>query len=649
MNKKVLGLIVIALIIGFSVGIFFRYAFLAKMNVISVSNITIAQQGSIYNNKVIDTYWTVYGNTLGYGSHVFYEFNKSQIDQWNANKFTWNGTSYDVNFDYKIVVDIEVGTPYIAIPLTVTSYTAIPKVYGDHGTITGVWDSYFKEYKEWVKDHWEQRYDGPLNETVVTLYEYNGEAWKIIIPMTINVSKIDSTGKITKLTCDGKEAVYINKVTAETTPLVFVNPANTKEYLKFTLQGDTGGGYGVSYNTFSILNGIIDYAFEKSGMGISQYLQPTQDSFMDYWYTGAYGEEWNFNKDGSIYVGGGYATSPGQAPYYQTLTDLYFYPAKPICLYEDPPWKKGAYCMLSYLKTKANMLQPSQLNNWGLGNEIAVNDQGDYELRIKAPDASWQHTYTIEISTELVNAYVYQTSYAQAKIQKVWWESSGTSDSGKIPVGVNVDKLFVTVENTADWGGIVYLTCKASTSGIGYQGNSHVFQAHETYTFTIPISNYGVTQETKGQLQISAIDGEGTVDDNATATYTLLSGNVVTVTTLNLVVKDTSGAVVPGIVVTIKYGAQTDIGTSDIDGVVSFTLGTYTGTVNVKTIETETYQSTTVDIEVKSGINSKDIVVLKKGEIDWQKYIPYIIVGVVSAIALGTAAYALKRRTEVRW
>ena len=181
---------------------------------------------------------------------------------------------------------------------------------------------------------------------------------------------------------------------------------------------------------------------------------------------------------------------------------------------------------------------------------------------------------------------------------------------------------------------IVEASTSTSLAKITPESDSAILEPNEEKTFSFIVENLGATTEVTGELSFKVYNDLGSQTDSSKLTFKLLpTGIGDTILTVYTVDAETKTKV-SGIFVSIAYGAETDT-KATVNGMATFNLGSYQGSVQISTAETAKYKSASTSIRVQSGQNTAYIELAEKVTPEPPWYIKYwwIIVITIAAIA----------------
>jgi len=648
LEKKIIivALLLIAMISTITVSVLlFPPTGQQAFRVLAVSNVYVQNKGSQDPNtgEWIGSYWVILSTSSTYDQHVFYEFNKSEAERFGRNVI--NGQELIPKATIKI--EVETGQPYVECSLTEQSYLVAPEVYGYHFTFPTGRDTYFKEYYAWDDNakEWTKRYDGPLPATYVNVKETVGD-WLVYIPLKFKITKCDASGNVVVLESNDLTNGWLNiSGPSALIPITFSNPNAPEETLKIKLEGQLSTGFVFDFPSMIIFEGSEgsedrkDLVFEKTSELLNDFrfhsAETVSTNYLNYWYNYSSGC-WETNPDGSIYV------HASQCPWHcrgivaQTgFFENWYYP-KPIYVYEDPPpdpdksqWKG----LIHYLADRHRKLQNWEIDKWGCGWEIV-----DHKLRVYLPYNSYVWLYTIWISTELADTYVYTESIAFGDITSAYWTSTGT-DYVEIH---EEEELTVEVKNTGEKGNL-YLRFRTDPTNVPLATGTvgALIESGDTYTFKIKARNLGPEEDIEGTLYIECVNDEGTITDDASVRFKLFKKTGAPRLSV-LVTEKGTGKKLSGIDVIVKWGTESMTKTT-VDGWAVFDLPTQ-GTYTVEVKETFEYYGNKIQVTVGPGSTTVLLeLTLKQYGIGLPTWV-YIAIGVPVATTIGVVGYLIYKR-----
>lgn len=603
--------------------------------ILAVSNVHIDPQYGYEDPQTGEwkgSQWVVLSTTSTYGDHVFYKFDEGEAERFGENFVGENKLLPRSTVEVNVYVD----QPYVRRALTQTPYTVCKPAYG---AVYG--DAYLKEHYNYnyATGKW-TKWLGHLWQQDIVVSETAG-VWQIIVPLRVSATKTDADGNQVALHSGGQTEVKLEVAGPDALiPLWFENPFDASEKFKFKLEGLLGTGYTVTLPDLAIFR--PDLIFEKTGdlLADIQYSTTNPTAYVQYWY-GPYNVAWREHSDHtSIYTDSWPSDEPRPPGVFREVklfTD-YEYPAR-MFIYDDPPAIRGELYegLVSYLEARNRKLQGWEIDPWGLGYEVS-----DHEIKVNMPYNSWNWMYTLEISTELADTYVWRPTYADGQITSVEWASSGTTDA----TISDKDQLSVTVKNVGTVDGNLRVRCTVSPNDapLLIEGDGKFFVVGEEHTFTIQAKNLGPEVETDGEVVLELVNDAGDIRDTDVALFTLLP--ITGVTTLNVQVVEQGGGntLLSGIIVTARYGTDSEYQVSS-SGWVSFSLGAYQGSVTISAEDSLHYYGATKEAAVSTGSNVEVLELARKDaplptQADW---LPWIMVG---AVVVGGAVVVTRRRRK---
>lgn len=637
MNRKLILLVASLILI---VGILFvrlRPPTRAR-NLLAVSRVYIDPQYGYEDPQTGEwkgSYWIVLSTTQTYGEHVFYELNDTEVQKYGENYVDTD----ELHVEAEVKIQVSVGQPYLKRALTKTPYTLCPPVYGSDTTPFGHFDRKFAEYYVYEAGSWIKKTDGPIAQQDIVLKETSGD-WMAVVPLTISATKIDGSGNVVALEHNGQRIVNLEvSGPGALQPLWFRNPSDSSEQFKFKLEGMLQTGLITTLPDMAIFP-REDVIFEKSA-DLLRYLKyggpkmaSSGDSYASYYWYGGNDGTFREHEDGSVWVGVPMTYSreaPGVRVGYSWIHE-YVYPV-PMFVYEDPPMIEGRNYdgLLSYLERNARRLESWEIDRWGKGYEILEN-----EIRVNVPYDTWVWLYTLEISTELSDTYVWKPYYADGEILNAQWASSGTD---KATISTQ-DNLAVSVKNTGTVDGNLYVNYQASPAGIlQIMDDGKLFTVGEEHTFETTAKNLGPNVKVDGEILIELVNDANDVRDTAKVYFTALPITGVTTLNVKLVEKGNPNKLLSGITVSVQYGLESATDISG-NGWATFPLGAYQGPVVITAEESANYESKTETTTVSTGTNTRVIALARKGE----GLSPWLIIGIVVAVVVVVIVVALKLR-----
>jgi hypothetical protein len=651
-----LGLIL--LLVG-AVYYFGGYLPFSTGGVLAVSQIYIdpLRPGSEQNGLWVGGHWVVLANTYtAYGQHCFYQFDKSEVDKYSQGNSTNKGPNGQVLLpNASIRIDVTVGQPYLQSHLTeYDNMKVLPATYGHH--IGLIWDdTYFKEYKTYDNGVWNKHADGPIPEQDITYWRTMND-WTAVVPLDITATKINPDGSSVPLRGPNGAATYHTVATGSGAllPFSFTNPNDPTETVGFQLQGQLSSGISPNPGSYFILRSP-DYIFRDS-QDMESYIKfstSTTDrrAFVNDWF----GTTWGVNTDGSIWTAyNGFADEWDDANGYPGLGNYETYPIGEVYKYPN----KVTYDQLMYAGTPYTVAsgRPNSLGKYLTSQKGApltatqINpytgqftvDTANKVMTLPLDQNSYLWLYTVDISTELADTYVWRPSYTTGAIQSAVWVSGQSVPH--IPVGGS-DTMNIAVKNTGTYtGGFTLKFAKdPSNAPLSVMDTSFALTAGETKTVSVPVSNLGTTVEINTKITASLWNSNNEHQGNDFTLECILSPSGGANTFLTVVTQNKDNLYVSGISVTVVFGTQSKHDYTS-NGAVTFDLGLYVGPVTVSTAETDVYLSTEATLAVNTGSNTDTITLTKKSEL--AQYTLLIIIVVLAITALIGGAVYLQRKAK---
>jgi len=581
------------------------------------------------------SFWVILATSSTTENYLFYQFDKSETEQPYA-KNQVNGKTLVPKATIKIYVTAL--QPYWEISLTRRTYMVLNKTYG-------AWIN--KALPADAAKLYGKLTDVYVDPLTVDVWETTG-TWVRHAPFKIVVEKIgDYNWKSEPMLIDLSGTTSLKSITIE---------SPKKEKLIIKLQGQLGRGYSAPpWSDIMIFSPDGKYVFEGSSK-LRAIISYDQDdlSYSNYWFGGgnyytvktALGDEvverWEDGTPAHQYIEDKFPYNHLPVPddafpgnyRADTWTDYIVKPIRPKDAFTNVPTAKPyGKSLMRYLTedVKAEVEQ-IDLNYWRIsgkpGYEINLNER---KLKIYMPEGSVSWLYTLWISTELADTFVYQPLLANGKITNIKWLSTGT---GYAEIG-GKDVALVTIrqESTETSRVIVEASSSTSLAKIDPETTASYLEPNEEKTFSFIVENLGASTETLGTLTIKVYN-DLTQTDSSTLQFKLLptgiGDTILTVYTVDAKTK----IKVSGIFVSIAYGAETDT-KATVNGMATFNLGSYQGSVQISTAETAKYKSTSTSIRVQSGQNTAYIELAEKTAPEPPWYIKYwwIIVIAVAAVA----------------
>jgi len=322
-------------------------------------------------------------------------------------------------------------------------------------------------------------------------------------------------------------------------------------------------------------------------------------------------------------------------------------PVTPVIL----PTQKSEYmwllgdkglCLTEYLESKGspNMGKKGRAvdqvfrgyDSWKIvGNQIFVY----------APFSAYQvPVVQIYVPVELADTWVYRPQISDLDITGVGWTGGGTYTE------VSTSKTFwvdVKQKSTVKSTGRVLVSASSTKALISPEYNDVTLAPGETKRLQFTLTNTGVDADITGIVTVKTKDlwtGDIT-DTNTDLSFKLLKQAVGGATTLNVYTYDgENDEPVEGITVYVQADKQYQWVT-DQNGYASFDLGSYRGSVTIRTGGTAVYPSTSKTVQVSGGVTEVTIYLTPKEAwvLPWWTWI-----AAIAAVA-AVAGFFLLRRT----
>ena len=628
----------LAFIIAFSIVAYAYNQTIPRLDVLAVSQIYVEPKG--YEDPTTHewkgSFWVVLATSSTTENFLFYKFDKSETEQpYASNKIG------DKTLIPKATIKITVTAlqPYWKIGLVKKTYVVFPKTYA-----MGMNKILRNPYK--ITD----TYVDPLT---VDVWETTGY-WEHHAPFQIVVEKTgDYYWK--------SDPIVIDLVGPTATKAMTITSPKG-ESLKIKLIGQLNTGYGQPpWSDLMIFS--PDYAFIGSSKlrAIISYDKDDM-SYSNYWFGGGNYYVARHDPDTGTYYPNArwkvlrWSDDGSPAHYFideldilpiiqtvcpvwgdefpgvyrtDTLTDYIVKPIRPKDAFTDVPTASPYGKSLIRYLIEDIKAEKVNLNYYGTKYEVT-----DTSLKIYQPIGAVSWLYTLWISTELADTFVYQPIAANGKITSIRWLSSGTSYA---EIG-GKDVALVTVKQLSSETSRVIVEASTSTSlaKIIPESDSAILEPNEERTFSFIVENLGATSEVTGEISFNVYNDLGSQTDSSKLTFKLLptgiGDTILTVYTVDAKTKTK----LSGIFVSIAYGSETDT-KATVNGMATFNLGSYQGTVQISTAETFRYRSTSTSMRVQSGQNTAYLELIEKTAPEPPWYIKYwwmIIIAIVAIITI---------------
>lgn len=576
-QKRIFFTLLILLVLLLSITFTFRPP---KMGFLAVSKVYIEPTGYEDPNtkEWVGSYWIVTATSFTNEEFLFYKFDKEEASKPYVDNKIGDKTLIP---NATVKVKVSIGTPYWQIRIKRVSYMVYPETYTT--AISKLLPT--SAYK--------------LNDTVAPalyakVYELDG-TWELHIPFTIEVTKEGSYTKTVKKTIDvvGVESTVPIKLTLEDNEHIYVN-----------LQGQLGTGYGQP--TFDDLI-IFDRENIFFGSEVRRIIQYDADpnSYSIYWFGT---ERWEDDNSPAFYTKefngvwyNYYPLATEDLPGIYRDDSLVEYRVRPISAdirRDNPDATPYGYSLINYIKNVLKY-QPVNLDIYQQGFTL---DMKRDLIKIYMPKGSVAWLYTLKISTELADTFVYRPIVGKGKIVSAYF---ATTSSQEASIGAS-DYLIVEVKQEADVESRLTVSISYPEDypmSITPSSQSEVIPPGKSVKFKFKVTNLGATQELRGTIKVDVLNDLGTITDTTTLSFTLIpkAEEMNTLLTVYTIDRETQ-LKVSGITVVISYGTESTTGITS-GGYVQFDLGNYQGGVEITTVSTPEYYPANKSVTVKAGEN----------------------------------------------
>lgn len=631
-HAKLLSVIVILVaIIAVAYSPFLRT--LSQLSILGVSNVQLEPTGfASETGEWMGSFWLILATTSGGEEHEFLKFDNSLVSSASANR---TSTGQQVVVRGNITVQIITSAPYWEREVEIARIEVTNKMYGGWVSKANVY-SYGKTAES-------------VDPVTAEVYRPTG-TWILHTPFSIVVTKVGENA-FTQ-TFGPFDSVLTD------TNYVISNPADPsgKEKMLLTVHSKLLGGYGQPSLDDFVMFKAAPESFTFKGSDIVSDLSASsnsRNSYANYWF----GVN-DFTPQGSgLYAYAGLLeNSPvilqnnlfGQSgsllaeeyPGWYRSDDFWNYRAYPIKpdIYQDnastTPYGKS---LVNYLKDQLHY----ETVNWNgfYGKSFLMPNSTFNKVRLYMPFASANNLFTLRISTEFADTYVYKTSVGDFKITDAYWFTSHTKDA----TISDADMLIVKVRNALGSDARADIACTPSSSisnliRINPVGDSAIIGSQEQL-FQFTVTNLGTDAEVFGTILITVKDSLGNEDAKETVNVKLLkkSGTAQNRLTVYVVERDTS-KMLPSMLVTIKYGVNAASKQTTLDGKAVFELANYQGLLTIYIAEDTDHQATKLDYGVGVGENTAFVYVDRKSSI------PLWAIGVAAIAVIVIVALILKRK-----
>jgi hypothetical protein len=288
-------------------------------------------------------------------------------------------------------------------------------------------------------------------------------------------------------------------------------------------------------------------------------------------------------------------------------------------------------------------LSPSGINPYYPGQYAIVGNQ--FRLYASTNDYLWE--YSLSISTQLADTYVYSPSFPTMKMTGAVWQSGESIPS--ISVG-GYDSMMISVENTgtAPGSGVLKFTVSPSNA-LPYctivDTTTPVINAGNTVTVPVAVTNTGGETSSVTITITITLYNQANVQQGGTLTLqAILTPSSGVNTYLTVQTENTNVLALSGMDVTVTYGTASQMGVTS-SGTCTFNLEMYTGKITISAVDpTGAYQTTTVKTAVPPLVCT--ITMLREGQaIPWyQQYFWLIFLIIIAAIIIAFIIYYRKTR-----
>jgi len=666
--KVVSAIVVIGVVLTIMIASFYPQP-LSIAGLLAVSTIKIDPQRpgqTLSDGSYTGGHWVVLADTAtAYGTHCFYEFNDSQAEQYsNGNTTNRDPTTGNILIPTaSIQLSITIGQPYLKSDLyEYDNQIVLPATYGVHVPSNPFVDNdyYWKEYKTYMNGAFSKHGDGPIPAQTATYWRTQNN-WQVVIPLDIECVKVKADGTLIPLTGPSGTSTYHVEPSGSGSinlqPFSFHNSADSSETITFTKVGLVSAGAWPSGQPMFILRDDLIWRDDGNVEPYVKFSSSTTDrrAFVDNWF----GTGWGVNTGGSIYTRYNmYADQWDQSNGYPGIAtgesyfpgDVYNYPIRVTpdeLLYSGAPYTVTSG-RPSSLAAWLDQQKGPHLNNMGVnpytGNYVV--DTTNKVIKLLLDQNSFLWLYTLDISTDIVDTYVWRPSFQTGIITDAHWESGEAQPH--IPVAGS-GTLFVTVSNTGNApGGFIlkFTTTSGSPTNLPDTPTGAISPG-QPKRVDISVTNLGGLQQDMGSSITISLWNDEPADQHSSKTVQVIfsaSGGQDTVLTVTTKCGDLK---VSGIQVTVRYGEESQSETTT-RGEKTFNLGTYTGPITISTPEDDTYFSTAGTTTVHSGSNSYPVGLTSKNAIQtpwtWIIVGVVIVVGVVIAVVVIMAVALMRRR-----
>jgi hypothetical protein len=630
--NKIVASIAVIILIGSVLGTLFYadpsiFNGLLGNSILSVSTINIEPKGYEGNGEWKDSFWTVLMLTDINDQVGAYKFDKATLDATPGSKQI-NGQTIDPTAT--ITVKIIPQQPYYLKALATFSSPVYP------ATQTFMVNK-ITQQSQWF---------ATVPKMDISYNLWGEQYWELHTPFQIQVLK------------NGAVIVDQSFDTLGTTQTVTLrNPNNSAEWLSIKDLGKLSSGYEEP-QFGEIVMFSPDTIFRKTNslMDTINYNSASDFTYSNYWFGGGnyYTQEGSVVQKDPNGAPGGFIRTGTNTPLMDHLfpgnyraDDLGNYKVVPLAAkawvdqsggYFNPSGKS----LMNYLKTAVSS-KPAEsaitdLDAYHQGAQV----RSDNKVQVNLPFGASSSLVTMQISTELADAIVYEPLVADIRIDGFSWvQGDQIGDSSTLKVDVSQHS---TITSTAT---VTVLLNSYHPVQVTPASQQVTLGAGESTSIFINVLNTGAQEVTTGTLTVTVADSLGGQTDSETIQYTLLPRGVgssqLTVFTVDKITK----ALVSGITCTVAYGQNTPTGVTS-SGSFSLDLQGYTGPVTVTSVETADYHIASASKTIGLGMNTLTLEVLAQGAVDPKPALPWtlilIVVGVVVACGVfGGIAFKVRK------
>jgi hypothetical protein len=640
--NKIVASIVVIILIGSVLGVMFYsdpsiFNGLMGNSILSVSNISIAPQGyEDSNGKWTGSFWTILMATDINDQYGMYTFSDSSLSSSNDKI---DGKTIDPQAT--ITVKVIPQRPYYLRALQTSASNVYP------ATQTYMQNK-FTQQQQWFAS---------IPKMDVSYNLWGEQYWELHTPFQIQVLK--------------NGAVIVDQTVdtlGTTQTITLTNPNDAAEWLSIKDLGKLSSGYGEpQFGEIVMFSPTMIFHKTNSLMAAINYNSGSDYTYSNYWFGGGNyyrvvdvttNKPYVVQKDPNGAPGGFALVADRIPPQLVPVEnqnfpgnyrndDLGNYKVVPLSanILNDQSggnFNPSGKSLINYLKmaiaSKPAETVLADLDAYHQGAQV----RSDNKIQVNLPFGASSSLVTMQISTELADAVVYEPPVADIRIDGLSWvQGDQIGDSSTLKVDVSQHS---TITSTAT---VSVLLNSYHPVQVTPASQQVTLGAGESTSIFINVLNTGAQEVTTGTLTVTVANSLGDQTDSKNIQYTLLPRGVgssqLTVFTVDKITK----ALVSGITCTVAYGQNSPSGVTS-SGSFTIDLEGYTGPVTVTSVETEDYQVASASKTIGLGMNTITLEVLAQGAVDPKPALPWtlilIVVGVVVACGVfGGIAFKVRK------